>query len=90
MTEPFTTTDEPILLASRLPLLRLDLRFRMDEPMKVPSFRGNPWRGVLGPALKRIDEGLLPGVDAGEIWIGSLYRTFLETPPPSDATKMRR
>ena len=76
MTEQFTTTDTPTRPAPQLSLLRLDLRFRLDEPAELPPFRGNLWRGVLGPALKRIDEGLLPGVDAGDIGIGSLYRTF--------------
>jgi len=73
----------------RLPLLRLDLTFAMDEPVELPPFRGNLWRGILGPALKRIDEGLLPGVSTGEIERGTLYRTFFESPPPPDATKMR-
>ena len=27
----------------------------MDEPVSLPAFRGNLWRGVLGPALKRIE-----------------------------------
>jgi hypothetical protein len=73
----------------RLPLLRLDLTFAMEEPVELPPFRGNLWRGILGPTLKRIDEGLLPGVSTGEIERGTLYRTFFESPPPPDAAKMR-
>lgn len=79
----------PDLTPPQLPLVRLDLRFVMDEPALLPPFRGNMWRGVLGAALKRIDEGLLPGVPTGEIEPGSLYRTFFETPPPADGTMMR-
>lgn len=45
---------------------------------------------MLGAALKRVDDGLLPGVDVGEIGIGSLYRTFFESPPSPNAVKMRR
>lgn len=74
----------------RLPLLRLDLVFAMDEPVELPPFRGNLWRGVLGPALKRIDEGLLPGLSTGAVEPGTLYRTFFESPPPPGAAKMRR
>src|SRR5712692_11479470 len=73
----------------RLPLLRLDLAFAMDEPVELPPFRGNLWRGILGPALMRIDVGLLPGISTGEIERGTLYRTFFESPPPPDAAKMR-
>ncbi len=62
----------------------------MDEPVELPPFRGNLWRGVLGPALKRIDEGLLPGLSTGAVEPGTLYRTFFESPPPPDARKMRR
>src|ERR1700674_762526 len=76
-------------LGPRLPLLRLELVFAMDEPVELPPFRGNLWRGVLGPALKRIDEGLLPGVSTGEVEPGTLYRTFFESPPPPNAGKMR-
>jgi len=76
--------------APRLPLLRLELDFVMDEPVELPPFRGSMWRGILGPALKRIDEGLLPGVSTGAIPPGGLYATFFESPPPPDATKMRR
>jgi hypothetical protein len=76
--------------APRLPLLRLQLTFGMDEPVVLPSFRGNLWRGVLGLALKRIDEGILPGLCYGAVEPGTLYRTFFESPPPPDAKKMRR
>lgn len=75
--------------APRLPLLRLDLTFVMEEPGLLPPFRGHLWRGVLGPALKRIDEGLLPGVSTGALTPGTLYRTFFEPQPPPDTTKMR-
>ncbi len=78
------------LVPPRLPLLRLELVFAMGEPVELPPFRGNLWRGVLGPALKRIDEGLLPGLSTGQVEPGTLYRTFFESPPPPDATKMRR
>jgi hypothetical protein len=77
------------LVLPRLPVLRLELVFAMDEPVELPPFRGNLWRGILGPALKRIDEGLLPGVATGRVEPGTLYRTFFESPPPPDATRMR-
>jgi CRISPR-associated endoribonuclease Cas6 len=77
------------VVAPRLPLLRLELVFAMDEPVELPAFRGNLWRGVLGPALKRIDEGVLPGLSTGEVAPGTLYRTFFESPPPPEARKMR-
>ncbi|WP_170263642.1 CRISPR system precrRNA processing endoribonuclease RAMP protein Cas6 [Blastochloris sulfoviridis] len=60
-----------------LPLLRLDLAFMIDEPVMLPGNRGNLWRGILGPALKRIDEGVLPGLSHGELAPGSLYDTFI-------------
>jgi hypothetical protein len=73
----------------KLPLLRLELAFAMDEPVELPPFRGNLWRGVLGPALRRIDEGLLPGVSTGALPAGTLYETFFESRPPPAAEKMR-
>jgi hypothetical protein len=79
----------PVFVLPQLPLLRLELTFAVDEPVELPPFRGNLWRGILGPALMRIDEGLLPGVSTGEIARGTLYRAFFESPPPPDATKMR-
>jgi hypothetical protein len=78
------------LVTPHLQLLRLELVFSMDEPVELPPFRGNLWRGVLGPALKRIDEGVLPGLSTGQIAPGTLYRTIFESPPPPDATRMRR
>lgn len=80
----------PALLPPRLALLRLELVFTMDEPVVLPPFRGNLWRGILGPALRHIDDGLLPGVSTGAIAPGSLYPTFFESPPPLAAPKMRR
>ena len=77
------------LVAPCLPLLRLHLTFTMDEPVQLPPFRGNLWRGVLGSALKRIDEGMLAGLSTGQITPGTLYRTLFESPPPPDATHMR-
>lgn len=79
-----------ILLLPHLPLLRLKLDFRFDEPTELPPFRGNLWRGMLGTALKQIDAGLRPSLEAGEIGIGALYRSFFESPPPPDVAKMRR
>lgn len=79
----------PLSSVPHLPLLRLELTFVIDEPVVLPPFRGSMWRGVLGPALKRIDEGLLPGLSTGLLEPGSLYRTFFESPPPADTTKMR-
>jgi CRISPR-associated endoribonuclease Cas6 len=79
-----------LLTMPRLALLRLDLVFAMDEAVELPPFRGNLWRGVLGPALKHIDAGLLPGLSTGEIAPGTLYRTLFVSPPPPDATRMRR
>jgi hypothetical protein len=87
--EPIAAGSAAMLVLPRLPLLRLELVFAMDEPVELPPFRGNLWRGVLGPALKRIDEGLLPGLSMGQVEPGTLYRTFFESPPPPDATKMR-
>jgi hypothetical protein len=94
MQDALTTRDlgpppAAALAPPQLPLLRLELTFVMDEPALLPPFRGNLWRGVLGPALKRIDEGLFPGLPTGQIAPGTLYRTFFETPPPPDATRMR-
>lgn len=82
--------EKTALVPPRLPLLRLELVFTIDEAVQLPPFRGNLWRGILGPALKRIDEGLLPGLVTGAIAPGTLYRTFFESPPPPDAAKMRR
>jgi hypothetical protein len=75
--------------APLLPLLRLELTFTIEEPVLLPPFRGGMWRGVLGPALKRIDDGFLPEVSTGALERGTLYSTFFETPPPPDAAKMR-
>src|SRR5438552_7141705 len=74
----------PALIPPQLPLLRLELVFVMDEPIVLPPFRGNLWRGILGPALKRIDEGLLPGVSTGDLPQGTLYDTFFATRPPAE------
>lgn len=78
------------LAPPRLRLLRLELTLVMDDPVELPAFRGNLWRGVLGPALKLIDDGMLPDISTGVIERGTLYRTFFESPPPPDAAKMRR
>ncbi|WP_315783331.1 MULTISPECIES: CRISPR system precrRNA processing endoribonuclease RAMP protein Cas6 [unclassified Bradyrhizobium] len=42
----------------------------------MPANRGSLWRGVLGSALKRLDEGILPGISTGHVAPGSLYDTF--------------
>ncbi len=92
-TAPDPSTPAPsatALVPPGLALLRLELVFTMDEPVALSPFRGNLWRGILGPALKHIDDGLLPGVSTGAIAPGSLYCTFFESPPPPSATKMRR
>src|SRR4051812_20164075 len=87
--ESAPATDAQLVLP-RLRLLRLELDFVMDEPVVLPPFRGNLWRGILGPALKRIDDGLLPGVSTGALARGTLYSTFFESTPPPDATRMRK
>src|SRR5882757_3109206 len=70
-TAPIAEAAAPMVVP-HLPLLRLELVFAMDEPVELPPFRGNLWRGVLGPALKRIDEGVLPGLSTGELERGTL------------------
>lgn len=90
MSMPVAEPRAPLLAAPRLGLLRLELVFTLEEPAELPPFRGSLWRGMLGPALKRIDEGLLPGVSTGALAPGTLYRTFFESPPPPGADRMRR
>jgi hypothetical protein len=49
-----------------LPLSRYELTVRAVEPVSLPPLAGPMWRGVLGRALKRIEEGADPaprGVD---------------------------
>lgn len=86
-----TKLDQSVLVLEepRLPLLRLELVFTVDEPVELPAFRGNFWRGVFGPALKWIDQGIVPDLSTGNIAAGSLYRTFFDSAPPPDAAKMR-
>jgi len=64
--------------APRLDVLRLELLFAIDEAVVLPANRGNMWRGIFGAALKRIDEGVLPGLSTGLIDTGRLYETFFE------------
>lgn len=39
-----------------LPLLRLELAFRLRDVCWLPPFRGSLWKSVLGPQLKRLDD----------------------------------
>ncbi len=74
----------------RLPMLRLDATMTFEEPARLPPFRGHLWRGVLGAALKWVDDGVLPGFSTGTIPAGTLYRTLFESPPDPNVGRMRR
>jgi hypothetical protein len=77
--------------APTLPLACYILVFRAVEPIELPPFAGNLWRGVLGRALKRIADGLDPAPREFDVARAqALYRDLFETPPPPDAAKMRR
>lgn len=78
-------------MAPRLPVGRYELRFRAMERVFCAPMAGVMWRGVLGRALKHMADGLAPlprGLSADQA--RGLYRDLFETPPPPDATKMRK
>jgi CRISPR-associated endoribonuclease Cas6 len=80
------TAHGPLRAAPHLPLARYRLDFRARDTITLPPFQGALWRGVFGKALK----GLCGEARADGANEPGLYDYFVETPPPADATKMRR
>jgi hypothetical protein len=81
-----TTMGYPII-----PLKQYRFYFESTEPYRLPEYPGSAWRGAFGHALKRTvcvvrntpcNQCLLKNACA--------YSYIFETPPPSDAEKMRK
>lgn len=82
---------DAVVPAPLLPLTWLECRFELDEPPKLPAFAGSAWRGVFGHALKRA-VCVIRHTDcpACLLYRSCVYPYVFETPPPSDAAKLRR
>lgn len=70
---------------------RYRLRMRALTPIQLPAYAGSAWRGVLGHALKRtVCVTREPRCDACLLYRSCVYPYVFETPPPADATKLRK
>lgn len=76
-----------VLAEPHLPLARYRLDFRAHDRITLPPFQGAVWRSAFGLALKTLSDR---AATAGQAADAELYRYFFDTPPPPDATKMRR
>lgn len=81
------TQTRPALSEPHLPLARYRLDFRAHDRIVLRPFQGAVWRSAFGLALKNLSNQAAANRDTAE---ASLYNYFFETPPPPDATKMRR
>ena len=77
----------PALTEPHLPLARYRLDFRAHDQIALLPFQGAVWRSAFGLALRSLSDR---AATAGPAADAELYRYFFETPPPPDATKMRR
>ena len=75
------------LAEPQLPLARYRLDFRAHDRIILRPFQGAVWRSAFGLALKNLSAR---AAETGEAAEAGLYTYFFETPPPPDATKMRR
>ncbi|TAN46359.1 MAG: CRISPR system precrRNA processing endoribonuclease RAMP protein Cas6 [Methylococcaceae bacterium] len=67
------------------------LFFRYQPPSRLPHYPGFAWRGAFGLALKAAVCVVRSGAcDACLLRYGCAYSLIFETPPPPQATKMRR
>lgn len=81
----------PGLPAPNLSATRYRLALRAETPIRLPAYAGSAWRGVLGHALKRtVCVTREPRCDACLLYRSCVYPYAFETPPPADATKLRK
>ncbi len=74
-----------------LPLGRYAFTFRCEEALKFPSFPGSAWRGAFGHALKRtVCVVRHQQCESCSLRTSCTFPYFFDTPPPPDATRMRR
>ncbi len=75
-----------------LPTGNYVLHFMLEDHLQLPVFAGHLWRGVLGLHLKRMSDGSasVPRNLPHGLQPQDLYTWFMETPPPPDASMMRR
>ena len=83
------TTGAPL----RLPPLRLErLRFHCEAqtPIRLPSYSGSAWRGLLGHSLRAsVCVTRAPHCDGCLLIQQCAYSTFFESPAPPDANSKR-
>lgn len=86
-----TTTTLLIDDLPSFPCQRYRLHLRAQTPIQLPAYAGSAWRGALGHALKRtLCVTREPRCDACLLYRSCVYPYVFETPPPADATKLRK
>ena len=81
----------PPLPRPQLPLGHYQLRFRAQDPVRLPPFAGSAWRGAFGQALKRlVCVTREPDCTACLLYRSCTYPYIFETPPDPTVGKLTR
>ncbi|MFW6259020.1 MAG: CRISPR system precrRNA processing endoribonuclease RAMP protein Cas6, partial [Halochromatium sp.] len=84
---------QPAPAALALPTLRLErlcFAFQALEPIRLPTYSGSAWRGLLGHSLRRsVCVTRAPTCDGCLLRTHCVYSTLFESPPTSEQTAQR-
>jgi len=84
---------EPAPTALAYPALRLErmrVVFQALEPIRLPTYSGSAWRGLLGHSLRRsVCVTRAPTCDGCLLRTHCVYSTLFESPPTSEQTARR-